>query len=63
MKRKLPSERSIGAYQRKATAARRVGAGAQCACGESRPEALITGSDPTICAECQRKKRGTDDYG
>ena len=58
MKRKLPQNDSISAYQRKATAARRVGAGALCACGESRPEALITGSDPTICAECQRKKKG-----
>lgn len=58
MTRKLPQRDPIGAYQREATAARRIGAGKQCACGESRPEALITGSDPTICAECQRKRRG-----
>jgi hypothetical protein len=31
---------------------------AQCACGEKRPEALIPGSNPTICAECERKRRG-----
>ena len=28
-------------------------------CGEARPEALIPGTKPTICAECQRKKNGT----
>ena len=58
MKTTLPPNHPIDAYQRKATAARRIGADAHCACGEARPEALITGSDPTICAECQRKKRG-----
>jgi len=58
MKNKLPPNDPIGAYQRKATAVRRVGPDARCACGESRPEALIEGSDPIICAECDRKKRG-----
>ena len=55
--RKLPQRDPIGAYQRQATAERRM-AGKQCACGEARPEALIKGSDPTICAECQRKMKG-----
>ena len=58
MNKKLPLNNPIGAYQRKAGAARRVGVGAQCACGESRPEALIEGSDPMICAACDREKRG-----
>ncbi len=48
----------IGRYQRKATAARRIGRNKQCACGESRPEALVRGSKPTTCAACVRKKRG-----
>ncbi len=48
----------IGRYQRKATAARRIGRNKQCACGESRPEALVRGSKPTTCAACVRKRRG-----
>jgi hypothetical protein len=48
----------IRAHQRKSVASRRVGAGATCACGESRPEALITGSSPITCAECRRKTEG-----
>jgi len=53
-----PQRDPIAAYQRKVKAARRIGAGKKCACGEARPEALIAGSDPMICAACQRKKRG-----
>jgi hypothetical protein len=55
----------IRVHQRKAAAARRVGAGAKCACGEARPEALIPGSVPIVCAECQRAQKGlstTDDH-
>ena len=50
---------------RRARAQRRVGEGARCHCGESRPEALIAGSKPMRCAECQRKAEGrpvTDDH-
>jgi hypothetical protein len=56
----MPDQRRdpIIAYRRKATAARRVGKGAQCACGENRPEALIAGSKPRACAACQRKNHG-----
>ena len=43
---------------RKARALRRVGCGARCACGEARPEALIAGSQPMICAACDRTARG-----
>lgn len=58
MRRKLPPNNAMRKYQRKSVAARRVGPEAKCACGEDRPEALIAGSKPTVCAECQRKKRG-----
>ncbi len=37
---------------------RRVGLEAQCACGESRPEALLSGSNPALCAACDRTQRG-----
>jgi hypothetical protein len=41
---------------RKSGAQRRVGRNAKCKCGESRPEALIRGTKPIRCAECQRKR-------
>jgi hypothetical protein len=52
----------IGAAARRSKAARRIGINARCACGESRPLALITGSTPMICAECQRIKEGRSIY-
>jgi len=55
---KLPQNDPISVYKRKVIAARRIGENARCACGETRPEALVTNSEPTVCAECQRKKRG-----
>ncbi|HVB33595.1 MAG TPA: hypothetical protein VNJ52_04355 [Patescibacteria group bacterium] len=58
MPKEPPPRNPIRKYQRKASAARRIGAGKKCACGESRPEALIKGSNPTICAACQRKGQG-----
>jgi len=58
MRRKLPQFDPIRAHVRTATAERRVGTGAKCACGESRPEALIAGSDPVTCAACDRKGHG-----
>jgi len=48
----------IRAYARKASAARRVGEGHKCACGEDRPEALIPGSNPTECYRCERIRCG-----
>jgi hypothetical protein len=48
----------IKAHQRKSAAARRVGVGARCKCGEDRPEALITGSRPMTCAACKRTANG-----
>lgn len=56
MSTKLPQRDPIGAYQRKVAAALRVGKDARCECGETRPEALIPGSRPTICAACKRRK-------
>ena len=58
MGRRLPIRDEIAAYQREAVAERRVGEGAQCACGESRAAALISGSDPVRCIECNRKLLG-----
>jgi hypothetical protein len=55
---KLPRRDPEAAHAREVTAARRVGLNAKCACGETRPEALIPGSKPVICAACQRKKKG-----
>lgn len=55
----LSSNDPIRMIQRRNTAARSKGVNAKCRkCGESRPEALIAGSKPMICAECQRKERG-----
>jgi hypothetical protein len=49
----------IKRYHRKQKATRRVGAGKQChTCGEARPEALIRGNQPIICALCERKREG-----
>jgi hypothetical protein len=58
MPRKFPRPDPTGAYRRKVIAARRVGVGARCSCGENRPEALIAGSNPTICAACDRAAKG-----
>jgi hypothetical protein len=53
-----PQRDPIRAFQRKAIAARRVGENAQCACGEARAVALISGTNPIICAQCQRRSKG-----
>ena len=59
MSKKLPQSDPISAYQRKSTAARRVGKNAQCTyCDETQPDALITNSKPLTCAKCQRKRQG-----
>jgi hypothetical protein len=50
-------EDPIRTYQRKSVAERRM-AGKSCTCGESRPEALIYGSEPTICNACGREQLG-----
>ena len=48
----------VGSYHRRTIAERRVGTDARCVCGESRPEALLAGSKPMMCAACDRRKRG-----
>jgi len=58
MSRKMPTRDPSGAHRRKVVAARRVGVNARCSCGEARPEALIAGSNPTICAACERAAKG-----
>lgn len=58
MPNKLHHSDPIATAKRKSVAARRVGVGNQCVCGENRPSALIAGSKPMICAECKRRKQG-----
>ena len=53
-----PSRDPIASFERENRAARRVGQGSRCECGEQQPLALIPGSKPTICAACQREKLG-----
>lgn len=58
MKKKL-SRDPIAAFEREARATRRVGVGSRCVeCGEGRPLALIPGTSPRICANCQREHLG-----
>jgi hypothetical protein len=58
MPRKLPSRDPIGMAHRHSHAQRRIGPGRKCVCGETRPEALIAGSEPMTCARCSRQKKG-----
>jgi hypothetical protein len=58
MPRQLRQNDPIASQARKSAAARRVGLNAQCDCGEARPEALISGMEPSICARCQRTRKG-----
>jgi hypothetical protein len=57
---KKPTQRDpIASFERESRAARRVGHGNKChLCDERRPLALVPGSQPTICASCQRCKIG-----
>jgi hypothetical protein len=55
MRKRLPPRDPRSAHRRKVTAARRIGEDNFCKCGESRPEALISGSNPMVCAKCNRK--------
>lgn len=58
----MPSERMsinpVKAAKRKAVAERRIGVGQACACGESDPLALVKGTNPIVCAKCQRLQAG-----
>jgi hypothetical protein len=54
--------RANGDPSRRNIAARRVGIGSKCKCGENRPLALIAGTNPTICAECRRRAQGRATY-
>ena len=58
MARQTPPRDPKAMYRRETVAARRFGIGEKCACGESRPEALIAGTKPTMCCECDRKTHG-----
>jgi hypothetical protein len=58
MQQKLPIRNPAAAHRRKVVSARCAGLNAVCSCGEKRPEALIAGSKPMICAACQRNASG-----
>jgi hypothetical protein len=58
MPNKITQRDPEAACIRKATAARRAGLNAQCACGEKRPEALIPKGKAQICHACKRKEEG-----
>ncbi len=66
MPQKLPPRNPSQTHRRKVVAARRVGVNTYCtSCGERRSEALIRGSNPIICAACQRsatEHRGVDKH-
>ena len=51
----------IASFERETRAVRRVG-NIKCKCGESKPLALIPGSNPPIFAACQRKKDGKSPF-
>ena len=55
MNKYSPLNDPISAIKRKQVAQRRVGQSAKCSCGEARPEALMVGSKPIICAHCKRE--------
>jgi ribosomal protein S14 len=58
-----PLRDPIASFEREARAARQVGQGNRCSqCGEGRPLALIRGSNPTICANCQREEVGKSPF-
>jgi hypothetical protein len=52
----------IGAWLRDTRAQRRVGSAAACACGETRPFALITGRLPPLCYRCERLAHGREPF-
>lgn len=54
----LPKRDPSAAHVRKSIAARRAGVGSRCACGETRPEALVRKGKSIICHDCKRKEKG-----
>jgi hypothetical protein len=58
LKKTRPSRKTIAQFARSAAARRSIGENRQCDCGESRPEALVRGSNPLVCYECFQSKRG-----
>lgn len=52
----------IAAFQRESTSSRRIGQGKKCKCGEDRPQALVSGSDPVTCFSCAREASGQSPF-
>ena len=61
MPKKLPPRNPRAAHRRKFVRERVLGVNAQCKCGESRPEALLTDRNPVICIACDRRERAISD--
>ena len=57
-KKKLPQRDPIAAYVHESQSERKFEPGSKCDCGEFRPDALIPGTKPVICAACNRRKLG-----
>jgi hypothetical protein len=61
--KKTPTRRdAIAVFARGEAARRSVGENNKCECGESRPEALVRGSNPIVCYECFQSKRGLSTF-
>jgi hypothetical protein len=59
----IPPRDPIASFQRKTTAARRVGTNAKCTyCGERRPEALIADTTPLRCSACEALRLGKSTF-
>jgi hypothetical protein len=59
----MPSRDPIKTATRHSKLARRIGQGRKCVkCGENRHAALIAGSSPLICFECERRAKGQSIY-
>ena len=52
----------MAVWLRSSRSQRRVGPAAACACGESRPYALIAGRVPPCCFRCERLAQGRSPY-
>jgi hypothetical protein len=56
--KKTDGDDPIDTFQRQSKSARRIGQGKKCKCGENRPLALVSGSNPSTCASCDRVNLG-----
>ncbi len=62
MTKKKNKRDPIAAFQRESTSSRRIGQFKKCKCGEDRPLALVPGSDPPMCASCDRVNKAQSPF-